>query len=93
MFVIKYRGKKLSIFAPNDLPTKTQNGFSIRNIISFSNKDYYTFLTATEAVDFIKIMLKACVDDGNISRWNDVHFGVDEKLKKIMKSLMVYFES
>ena len=93
MFVLKYRGKKLNIFAPNDLPTRTPNGFSVKNIISFSIKSYYTFSTEDEAVGFINYMLKECQNESNINRWNDVHWGADDKLKNIVCSLKICYEN
>lgn len=50
----------LNIFAPNDLPKRAKNGFSIKDIISFSKKDYYVFNSYDEANEFWRVMLRAC---------------------------------
>ena len=49
MFVIKYRGNYLDGFYPNDLPVKTKNGFSVKNIFTFSKRNYSFFDTLDEA--------------------------------------------
>lgn len=92
MFVLKYRDKKLDSFAPNDLPSRTKNGFSVRNIISFSNNSYITFSSEEEALGYIRIMMKQCNDERNVNRWNSVHWCADSMVKDIICSLKVCYE-
>ena len=92
MFVLKYRGKKLNAFVPNDLPTRTKNGLSVRDIISFSNNNYITFSSEEEALDYIRIMMRHCNDEREVNRWNSVHWCATRVVKDIICSLKVCYE-
>lgn len=77
----------LNIFAPNDLPKRAKNGFSIKDIISFSKKDYYIFNSYDEANEFWRVMLRAC--DENADRWNTAHWAADGYIKNFIYNLKI----
>lgn len=80
MFVIKYRGNYLDGFYPNDLPVKTKNGLSVKNIFTFSKRNYSIFDTLDEAEKYLKYILEELKDENNVKRWNSVHWYADGKL-------------
>lgn len=77
MFVIKYRGNYLDGFYPNDLPVRTKNGLSTKNIFTFSKRNYTFFNTLSEAEEYLKYILRELKDEDNVKRWNDVHWCAD----------------
>jgi hypothetical protein len=79
----------LDYFAPNDLPTRTKNGFSIKNIISFSKNSYIIFNSYEEASKAIKRMLQQCNEEDNIKRWNMVHWAADGYIKNFICNLKI----
>lgn len=89
-YILTYRGRRLSAFSPNDLPVSTKNGFSIKNIFEFSNKNYIVFSTYQEAQDYLKYIISEIKNEDNCMRWNSVHWCADQKLNNIAYSLKVY---
>lgn len=92
MYVIKYKGRKLNYFHPNDLPTRTKNGVRFTNIISFSNKEYMTFNSFDEAKDYILYMMRESQDEWNYKRYNQVHPYAESELSFMLGKLKIYEE-
>lgn len=92
-YVIKYRGRKLNIFNPNDLPTRTKNGICFTNIISFSNNEYMIFDSFEEAQNYVFYMLKEVKEEHNYKRYNQVHPYADSELINIIGKLKIYMEN
>lgn len=79
----------LDYFAPNDLPKRTKNGLSIRNIFSFSKNSYIVFNSYDEANEEIKRMFRECNEEHNIKRWNMVHWAADGYIKNFICNLKI----
>lgn len=80
MFAIKYRGSYLDGFHPNDLPVRTKNGFSTKNIFVFSKRNYSIFDTLSEAEEYLKYIMRELKDEENVKRWNSIHWYADGQL-------------
>lgn len=89
MFIITYKGKPLDIFAPNDLPQRTKNGISLKNIICFSSNSYIFFQTEQAAKDYILYIKKECSDINNIKRWAAVCPEVEKALTARINKLKI----
>ena len=90
MFVIKYRGNYLDGFFPNDLPTRTKNGFTTKNIFVFSKSNYIIFETLEEAKKYLKYISSMLHDENNVKRWNAVHWAADEALNNVFYRFKIY---
>ena len=89
MFVIKYRGNYLDGFYPNDLPTRTKNGVSIKNIFTFSRKNYSVFESFNEAKEYLHYILNELHNENNIKRWNQVHWYAEEALINVYSKMKI----
>lgn len=92
MYVIKYRGNYLDEFAPNDLPIKTKNGVSIKNILKFSKKSYCIYDTFEEAKKHLLYILHEIQADRNVKRYNQVHWYAEEALINVWSQMKIVQE-
>lgn len=92
MYVIKYRGNYLDQFAPNDLPTRTKNGVSIKNILKFSKKSFNSYETIKEAKEHLLYILHEIQDERNVKRYNQVHWYAEEALINVWRQMRIVQE-
>lgn len=89
-YVIKYHGRNLSSFFPNDIPNKTKSGgVSVKNILSFSNWNYMIFPSFEEAEDEIRFILREINYKENYERYNEVHPHAKEALINIIENMKI----
>lgn len=86
-YTIEKRGIPLDIFHPGDLPTRTKNGVSFKNIITFSRKSFTTFATANEAAEYIDYMKRTIAKE--TPRWETVHWYTEEYFHNLMNGLTI----